>query len=151
MLGSLLPTFFVSAVLMAKWNSLNETSKLIQYLYFRKIQTWSLVRIIWLNFTSSLCSSVRRPSRYCCLNNYRATEFSLMALVKDTMVEPHMSFIGIVCEEFFTLLVCRVRAWDLLRSVLGEQPSFLWLLVGEFTNRVDSKDANMKHMRECWM
>lgn len=57
----------------------------------------------------------------------------------------HMSFIGIaILQSFYD------KAWDVFRSVVWEQPSFLWLLFGEFNNRTESKDADIKYMKERW-
>lgn len=68
-----------------------------------------------------------------------------MALVKETMGGSHISFVGIAgVQSFYD------KAWDLFRSVMWEQPSFLWLLFGEFTNRIGSKNADIKHTKECW-
>lgn len=53
----------------------------------------------------------------------------------------HMSFRGIAATD---------KAQDLFRRDMWEQPSFLCLLFGEFTNQIDGKDADIKHMNEYW-
>lgn len=52
-----------------------------------------------------------------------------------------MSFRGIAATD---------KAQDLFRRDMWEQPSFLCLLFGEFTNQIDGKDADIKHMNEYW-
>lgn len=66
-------------------------------------------------------------------------------LSQEAMGGSHMGFIGIAGVQTFY-----GKAWDLFRSVMWEQPSFLWVWFGEFTDQIDSKHADIKHTKEFW-
>lgn len=102
---------------------------------------------MWHSFTSSLAQVIgtRLSVALSIITEQMSKRASLDGLSEEAMGGSHVSFRGIAgVQSLYD------KAWDLFRSVMWEQPSFLCWLFREFTNQIHGKDADIKHTKECW-